>query len=239
MKYFELHDLYNVAKIIFDRQFKDGDLVMGIQKRTVEDLSLHKITTQQIKAGGKLQDFYRPSSNLSMRVIVSSKAKSIIEYFRKDGFRFYPCPLIRGKDSINGYWITDKVIFDDKWVDFRRSEFFFRKRKLLTVENDPKARYEVTEKIIQFNNLAEYNRFLKREMWHLDEIYPFRIFIKNKCPYSILSIHTTGPRYLIVSEEVKNEIQQQKMDKGIEFKPLEISDEEWGGPNGLRKQFYS
>jgi len=54
-----------------------------------------------------------------------------------------------------------------------------------------------------------------------------------------LSIHTTGPRYLIVSEELKNELQKQKLDKGVEFKPLEIPDEEWGGPNGLRKQFYN
>ena len=238
MNYFELHDIYNVAKIVYDREFKEEDLIMGSQKRVVEDLSLHKIHTQQIKASGKLQDFYRPSSNLSMRVIVSTRAKSLFESFRKDNIRYYPCPVLRGKEFVEGYWITDKVVFDDEWVDFTKSEFFLRKRKLISEENEVRARYEVTEQIIQFNDLEDYKQFLKEKMWYMDELSPYKIFIEEDCPYSILSIHTTGPRYLIISEEVKIELQKQKMDKGIEFKPLETPDEEWFGPNGLRKQFY-
>ncbi|MDP2042664.1 MAG: hypothetical protein Q8S14_19375 [Algoriphagus sp.] len=238
MNYFELHDLYNVAKIIYHPEFKEGDLIMGSQERLVKDLSLYKIHTQQIKASGKIQDFYRPSSNLSMRVIVSSRAKSLLESYRKDNIRYYPCPVHRGKEPIEGYWITDKVIFDDEWVDFTKSEFFFRKRKLISEKDEPRARYEVTEQIIQFTDLEDYNKFLKEKMWHMDERYPYKIFIREGCPHHILSIHTTGPRYLIVSEELKNELQKHKLDKGIEFKPLEIPDEEWGGPNGLRKQFY-
>ena len=238
MNYFELHDIYNVAKIVYDREFKEEDLIMGSQKRVVEDLSLHKIHTQQIKANGKLQDFYRPSSNLSMRVIVSTRARSLFESFRKDNIRYYPCPVLRGKEFVEGYWITDKVIFDDEWVDFSKSEFFLRKRKLISEENEVRARYEVSEQIIQFKDLSDFNNFREKEMWHMDERYPYRIIIKEDCPHHVLSIHTTGPRYLIISEELKNELQKQKMDKGIEFKPLEIPDEEWGGPNGLRKQFY-
>jgi hypothetical protein len=238
MNYFELHVLYNPAKIVYNNQFKQGDLILGSQERIVKDLSNHKIRTQQIKASGKLQDFYRPSSNLSMRVIVSSRAKSLFESFRKDNIRFYPCPVIRGNEPIDDFWITDKVIFDDEWVDFKKSEFFFRKRIPISEENEPRARYEVTEQIIQFYDLEDLNKFREEKMWHMDERYPFRIFIKENCPHHILSIHTTGPYYLIISEELKLELQKQKMDKGIEFKPLEIPDEEWGGPNGLRKQFY-
>jgi len=40
----------------------------------------------------------------------------------------------------------------------------------------------------------------------------------------------------LVSEQLKNE-NWRKMISGIEFRPLEIPDEEWYGPNGLRKQF--
>ena len=75
-------------------------------------------------------------------------------------------------------------------------------------------------------------------MWYMDELRPYRILIKEGCPHHILSIYTTAPRCLIVSEELKNELQKQKMDKGLEFKPLEISGPEWYGPNGLRQQYY-
>lgn len=238
MNYFELHDLYNVAKIIYHNEFKEGDLILGSQERIVKDLSYHKIHTQQIKASGKLQDFYRPSSNLSMRVIVSTKAKSLLESYRKDNIRFYPCPVRRGNQPTEGFWITDKVVFDDEWVDLTKSEFFFRKRKLINEENELRARYEVKEQIIQFKDLVDYNKFQEEKMWYMDECYPYKIFIREGCPHHILSIHTTGPRYLIVSEKLKNELQKHKLDKGIEFKPLAISDEEWSGPNGLRKQFY-
>jgi hypothetical protein len=239
MNYFELHDLYNVAKIQYNPDFKEGDLIMGSQQKEVQDLSFHKIHTQIIKASGKLHDFYRPSSNLSMRIIVSSRVRSLLESFRQENIRYYPCPVLRGKEMIKDYWITDKVVFDDDWVDFSRSEFFLRKRKLISQENEPRARYEVAEQITQYKDLEDFNRYLRENMWHMDERYPFKIFIKEDCPHHILLIHTTGPKYLIVSEELKNDLQKQKMDKGIEFKLLEIPDEEWGGPNGIRKQFYN
>jgi hypothetical protein len=238
MNYFELHDLYNAAKIQYNPDFKEGDLIMGSQQKEVQDLSFHKIHTQIIKASGKAHDFYRPSSNLSMKIIVSSRVKSLLESFRQGNIRYYPCPLMKGKEMISGYWITDKVIFDDEWVDFGRSEFYLKKIKLISKENEIPAKYEVTEQITQYEDFEDFNRYLSENMWHMDERYPFKIFIKEDCPHHILSIHTTGPKYLIVSEESKNDFQKQKMDKGIEFKLLEIPDEEWGGPNDLRKQFY-
>ncbi|MFC3416655.1 hypothetical protein [Algoriphagus hitonicola] len=238
MNYFEVQILDNVCKIQYNSDFKDEDLIMGSQEREVKDLSTYKIHSQILKAGGKLLDFYRPSSNLSMRVIVSTKAKSLLESFRKDNIRYYPCPVLRGKEPINGYWITDKVIFDDQWVDFSRSDFVYINRKLIAKDKDPQKGYEKTIQIISFNSLNHLNEFTENEMWYMDELNPHRIFIKEGCPYSILSIPSTGIFQLIFTEEVKIELQKQKMDKGIEFKPLEIPDEEWYGPNGLRKQFY-
>ena len=211
---------------------------MGIQKLEVKDLSNYKIHTQIIKTGRKLLDFYMPSSNLSIRVIMSTKAKSLMESFRKDNIRYYPCPVLRGKEPINGYWITDKVIFDDQWVDFSRSDFVYINRKLIAKDNDPQKGYEKTIQIISFNSLNHLNEFKENEMWYMDELNPHRIFIKEDCPHQLVFIPSTGIFQIIVTEELKDQIQKRKMDKGIEFKPLEIPDEEWYGPNGLRKQFY-
>ncbi|WP_192346466.1 hypothetical protein [Algoriphagus sp. Y33] len=238
MKYYEVHVIYNVAKIKYDSGFDEQDLIMGAQIPEVQDLSSYNIHTQVVSARGKLLDIYKPSSNLSMRVILSDRAKLLLESYRKGNIRFYPCPILRGKERVLDYWITDIVIFDDEWVDIPRSTFFFKKRKLIGSEDETPRKYEKTEQIIQFNDLFELKEFKEKEMWYMDELRPYRILIKEGCPHHILSIYTTAPRCLIVSEELKNELQKQKMDKGLEFKPLEISGPEWYGPNGLRQQYY-
>lgn len=239
MKYFEAHIPYFVGKRDPKFKFAEGEVSIGSQYKVPSKiLPNNVIPTQVFKANRLLADFLQPSADLSSRFILSNRAKSLLETYRSENIRFYPCPVLRGKELVEGYWITDKVIFDDEWVDFTKSEFFLRKRKLISEENEVRARYEVSEQIVQFKDLSDFNNFREKEMWHMDERYPYRIIIKEDCPHHVLSIHTTGPRYLIISEELKNELQKQKMDKGIEFKPLEIPDEEWGGPNGLRKQFY-
>lgn len=238
MRYYELIIMDNVAKIQYNVEFNEDDLILGSQEREVRDLSNHKIHTQQILAKGKLRDFYQPSSNLTMREIVSSKAKSFLEFYRKGNIRFYTCPILRGKDLMEGFWITDKIIFDDEWVDFNKSDFVYINRKLIKGDSDQKDRYEKKLDILSFKNLAHLREFEVKEMWYMDELNPHKIFIKDGCPYSILSIPSTGIFHLIVSDEIKVELQKQKMDKGVEFKPLEIPDAEWYGPNGLRKQFY-
>ena len=239
MRYYEFIIMENVAKINYAIEFKDGDLIMGIQERVVKDLSLFKIHTQQINATKKLCDFYLPSANLSMRELVSTKAKTFFDAYRKDNIRYYPCPVIRGKVHIDGYWITDKLIFDDDWVDFNKSDFIYVNRQLIKAEGEQRDTYEKKVKTVSFKDLAHLKEFKEKEMWFMDELHPHKIFIKEGCPYQILAVPSTGIFHLIVTEEVKTQLQKQKMDKGIEFKPLEIPEEEWGGPHGLRKQFYN
>lgn len=238
MKYFELHTLYNVAKIVYHPEFKEGDLIMGSQELVVKDLSYHKIHTQQIKASGKLQDFYSPSSNLSSRLIVSTKAKTLLESYRKDNIRFYPCPVIRGKEPVEGYWITDKIIFDDDVIDFENSIFEFIDVTYLGGEVSKLENYNEKITEMKFSNAGLLWDFKKNRQNHLSRIHPKKIIIRDTCILPILNFRTIGVFYLIISEELKIELQKQKMDKGVEFKPLEIPDEEWYGPNGLRKQFY-
>jgi len=57
--------------------------------------------------------------------------------------------------------------------------------------------------------------------------------MKQNCSLPFLHLRNFGVFDIIISEHLKIELQKQKMDKGVEFKPLEIPDEEWGGPNDL------
>ena len=216
MRYYEVIIMDNVAKIQHDVELNDGDLILGAQEREVRDLSNHKIHTQQIKGTGKVRDFYQPSSNLTMREIVSSRAKSFLESYRKGNIKFYPCPVIRGKELMEGFWITDKVVFDDEWIDFNKSDFVYVNRKLIKGDIDQKDKYEKNLEILSFKNLTHLKEFEVKEMWYMDELNPHKIFIKEGCPYSILSIPSTGIFHLIFTEEVKIKLQKQKMSAILE-----------------------
>jgi hypothetical protein len=62
--------------------------------------------------------------------------------------------------------------------------------------------------------------------------------VKDSETSSILLFDKVPILGILVSEQLKNELEENGF-SGIEFRPLEIPDEEWGGPNGLRKQFYN
>ena len=92
-------------------------------------------------------------------------------------------------------------------------------------------------KIRKFKNLIEFLK-VKEEGWGKGvSIYPEKPFIKESENRLILLFDKVPILGIIISEELKEEMEEIGL-KGIEFKPLEIPDEDWFGSNGLRKQFY-
>jgi hypothetical protein len=210
---------------------------MGSQSFEVLDLIGLKIPIQLIKGNNRLVDIYKPSSDLSSRIVISQKVKDLFEGFRKNSFNYHSCPIKQGKKDIPGYWITDKVIFDDQWIDFEKSIFEFIEYYLVGEVSKTNTFQERSTRINFANPQALWDFKLKRSN-HRGKVFSKKIVIKDDCPLPILNFKTVGLFYVIISEEVKDKLEFFNFDKGIEFKPLEIPDEEWGGPNGLRKQFY-
>lgn len=193
---------------------------------------------QKIKAKSSLKDFYLPSSDLGSRKILSSRSKELFEKNRKGNVRYIPCPLIRRNETLNDYWITDCIQFDDDEVDLNRSTFELCECWVEKEKDGIPLEFGETFREIKFQNLGEKLEFEKNKLNHLSKVRTVKLFIKQSCSLPFLYLRGFGVYDIIISEQLKNELQKQKMDKGIEFKPLEIPDEEWGGPNGLRKQFY-
>jgi hypothetical protein len=237
MKYFELHIL-NSLKRSYEDHFNEKTKIMGSQPYSGKSGIGNVVPTQLLNGSKKWIDFFNPSSDLSGRVVISNRGKELIETFRNDCFQFFPCPIIKSKEPINGFWITEKVIFDDELIDFEQSIFEFIDVIYLGGEVSKLENYNEKITEMKFSNARLLWDFKKNRQNHLSRIHPKKIIIRDTCILPILNFKTIGVFYLIVSEELKNELQKQKMDKGIEFKPLEIPDEEWFGPNGLRKQFY-
>lgn len=193
---------------------------------------------QKIKAKSSLKDFYLPSSDLGSRKILSSKTKDLFEKNRTGNVRYIPCPLFHGNETLKDYWITDLIQFDDQEVDFNRSIFELCEGWVEKEENGIPIEFGERFREIKFSNLEEKLRFEKTKLNHLSKVRTVKLLLKQSCSLPILYLREFGIYDIIISEELKIELQKQKMDKGVEFKPLEIPDEEWGGSNGLRKQFY-
>lgn len=237
MKYFELH-INNTLKRSYEDPFSSTDKIIGSQSYNNQPSKGETIPTQLLSGSKKLVDFFNPSSDLSGRVVISNRGKELLETFRNDCILYLPCPIIKLKEPIKDYWITDKVIFDDESIDFEQSIFEFIDVSYLGGEVSNLANYEEKITEMKFPNAESLWNFKINRSNHLSKVYSKKILIKDNCTFPILNFKIIGIFYLIVSEEVKKKIEDFGLNKGIEFKPLEIPDEEWGGPNGLRKQFY-
>ena len=234
IRYYQLQIMNERAK----REFIEGEKnILGYMNYDGVP-SIGNSPKQIIKAKSSLKDFYLPSSDLGGRKILSSRTKELLEKNRKGNVRYIPCPLFQGNETLKDYWITDLIQFDDHEVDFDRSIFELCEGWIEKEKNGIPIEFGERFREIKFQNLSEKLEFEKKNLNHLSKVRAVKLFIKQNCSLPFLNLREFGVYDIIVSEQLKTEFQKQKMDKGIEFKPLELSDEEWYGPNGLRKQFY-
>ncbi|MBY5951490.1 hypothetical protein KUV23_10930 [Algoriphagus marincola] len=186
----------------------------------------------------KVPDLFSAGGMLSPRKIVSTRLKKILENSsEKMSIQFFPISLIQGKKITQGHWITNFVSFKDESLDFEKSTF------IVNTDTPVKNKYGVyidsvsSSERRRFKNLSEFLQ-IKNEGWEKGTTVFAEIpFIKESENDPILLFDEVPILGIIVSEELKKEMEKHGL-RGIEFKPLEIPDEEWYGPNGLRKQFY-
>jgi hypothetical protein len=233
LKYYQLQ-IMNEAKRVYAQGEQNvlGHMILDGRP------SLGLVPIQKIQGNSPLKDFYSASPDLGSRKIVSTRVKELFEKFRTDNLLYISCPLSKGSEKHSNFWITDLIKFDDQEVDFERSKFrlsegWVKKRV------DGRAT-EFGEKIsdISFQNLEEMKTFEETKLNYLSYVTTKKLVMKERFSLPLFFIKTFGIFDFIICEEIKDELQKQKMDKGVEFKPLEIPDEEWYGLNGLRKQFY-
>lgn len=235
IKYFQLQIMNEQAKRVFVQGEQNVLGYMNYQG----DPSAGTASIQKINARYSVNNFYPASSDLGNRKILSSQAKELFEKFRNDNVIYLNCPLTRGTQLIHGYWITDVIKFDDQEVDFEQSEFELCEGWVEKEVDGIATEFGERFSELRFRNFEEMWDFKVNKLFHLSSVRTVKLVMKESCTLPFFFLKGFGIFDVIISEELKTELQKQKMDKGIEFKPLEIPDEEWFGPNGLRKQFYS
>lgn len=235
VKYFQIQIMNESAKRCSNYAYPNELGYMGFNGESKPG----KCPCQKIKVNSKIVDFYMPSPDLGSRQIISTQVRDILEEYRDDNLTFIHCPLTMGSQIKIDFWITDVKEYDDQVIDFNNSRFKLIEGWIEKEVNGIAKEFGQKISDTNFENLDELRAYEENDLNYLSSIKIVKLSVKEDCTLPNFFLRNFGIFDLIVSEDLKGEIQNQKLDKGIEFKPLEIPDEEWYGPNGLRKQFYS
>lgn len=162
-------------------------------------------------------------------LLISDKMKKIMGRFNCFGVQFFATYIIHKDKKIENYWQTHIYGVPYDFIDFKNTDLLLKDRD----ENrKPIQSYlkRVSNKE-EFLNMAETMK------------YPKMLFLKNISFIEDMNLdyfffrNFEGASLGIVSEKLKSEIEKQKI-TGLEFKPIEISLNDWLGSNGIREKVY-
>lgn len=191
-----------------------------------------------LKGGEKIPDFFSAGGMLSPRKIVSSRLKALLERScDRTCIEFFPITLIQNKEKIEGYWITNFVSFFDESLDFEKTMFRVETRTPIKNKYGVYVDYTSSSEFRKFKDFQEFLEVKAAGWGNGITVLPERPKLKVSEKTPMILFDKISILDIIVSEDLKKEIEENGF-VGIEFKPLEIPDEEWYGPNGLRKEFY-
>ncbi|TCN56442.1 hypothetical protein D0809_15010 [Flavobacterium circumlabens] len=153
----------------------------------------------------------------TLKPLISEKLKTILEKNRKTGLQFFKSPVIHQDKIIDTYYVLNMYEVDMSFIDFKKSEVYLT---------------ENTFNLIEKLKIKSYAEFITEKSGIDKKGYPFGIHITKfnflddlKQDFFLIQNIEGGSKY-IVSEKLKIEIEESDC-TGIEFKPVELSLNEW------------
>lgn len=151
-------------------------------------------------------------------MVISDKLKLIIEASKHYGVQFFPTYLVKDKEKITGYWQSHIFDFPYSLIDYSKSSFFLKNSLTRQVHYDREIKIL---SYLDFNILISELEF------------PFTIYIEKfnfikdtDLDFFDLRFFRNSGNCGIVSEQLKEKIEQSGC-VGIEFRPIELSVQEW------------
>ena len=160
-------------------------------------------------------------------LVISDRFKKILEQFNCYCVQFFPTYILHENEECMSYWQTHIYKIPYEYIDFKNTDILIKER-------------DTNGKSIQ----KYLNRTSKEEFLQMTKFikYPKMIYLKNISFSNQMNLdffylrYTEGNNYGIVSERLKIELEKQGI-TGIEFKPFELTLQEWYS-SGLREKYY-
>ncbi len=238
MKYFAIHHSLNrkiVGKIPHTKEIIYNCDVWD-EPRFIDRMYFKKIEGTPILSNAvlfpkaKTTDFINTYNVIGFTgsMLISDKFKKVFEKFNLFGLQFFPTYIIQNNKKIEGYWQTHISEQGFKLLDFAKINFTYKKRF------DGKVIYE------EINNIKSLEDFLKCKKtseWPIELCFLNLVLKDEIFDFFLIPHYINGNGSGIVSEKLKIEIENQGI-TGIEFRPIEISLNEWLMPGGEREKIY-
>jgi hypothetical protein len=193
------------------------------EPRFIEHVNYKKIDFEPIVANAvlysssKLTDLIHSGGvGFSLKLLVSTKLKSILEKFRLTGLQFFKDPLIyRGNEE--DYWILNFYEVDMQFIDYPNSDIYITKNVFDYVEK------------LSLNSFLEFNDVMSK-INHLG--FPMGVMIER---YTLIDtidqdffilLNVWGGINYVVSERLKQEMESAGC-TGIVFRPSEANLRYW------------
>lgn len=174
-------------------------------------------------------DFINTSGNIGFGFgnLISNKFKQILEKFNSYGFQFFETYIVQNNKKNFNYWQTNIYDFPFHFIDFEKTIFLLKDRD---------TNRNMIIKTICFNNLDEFT-LLTSSMRYPKMIFFEEIYFNRNMNLDFFTLrYTEDVNKGIVSEKLKNELEKKEV-SGIEFRPIEMSLQEWYH-SGEREKIY-
>ncbi len=205
------------------------------ESRFIDKFIFKKIEIQPILsnvvlyANAKQTDFIDSygSVGFDFSYLISDKFRNILDQFNTFGFQYFKTFVIQNRKNFENYWQIKKYDFPLHFIDFKKSTLIFKDRDI---------NRNVISETINFDGLKEFNLFANN--LHYPKMISFKdIYFTENMDLDFFALrYTEGGQRGIVSENLKNELEKNNI-TGIEFRPIELSLNEWLN-GGEREKIY-
>jgi hypothetical protein len=160
-------------------------------------------------------------------IVISDKLKKIFDRFNVYGVQYFNTYIVQSNKENTKYFQTHFYDFPFQNIDFTKTSFLLKDRDIHRNVVSKEITFSNTEELLDFTDeikypsIVEFKEITFNSEMNLDYFF-LRFFNANKG---------------IVSENLKNEIERNNI-TGIEFRPIEISYNEWYGTGNEREKIY-
>ncbi len=236
MKYFAIENSLNdriqgkipqVKEHIFNCHVDDTNFIDNFNFNRIESIPIlanvvldpNALQTDLIESGGMGFSFGS--------IVVSEKLKKILDCYNIYGLQYFNTYIIQNNKKIDHYFQTHFYDFPFQYIDFKETIFLLSDRDI---------HRNVIIKEIKFNNTKEFLNFTSK-MNYPKMIEFKKISFISEMDLDYFFLRFSNANKGIISEKLKNEIENQ-YSTGIEFRPIDLSYNEWTAPGGERERVY-
>ncbi|WP_017498178.1 imm11 family protein [Flavobacterium sp. WG21] len=199
------------------------------EPKFIEHVHFEKIDFEPIMANAVLHPKSKHTDliditgmGFTLKPLVSSKLKNILENNRKTGLQFFKSPVYHQEKIIQDYYILNMYENNNNLIEIKKCRVQYHKKS-----DDYESTYNTNTEYLTFENFESFSSFLNIAIRNNEFFFIDKLFLKDEINEDFFMLQNVqGSVKYVVSEKLKKEIEEANC-TGIEFQPIELSLTEW------------